>query len=364
MMIGVVGGGQLARMMALAGHPLGLRFTFLDPAPDACAAALGTHLRAPFDDEAALAVLARSCDVVTYEFENIPASAIRRLADLVPVRPGAASLAFSQDRLREKTLFQELGIPTPGFEPVDSAAALESAAARIGFPSVLKTRTEGYDGRGQAVLRGADDMSAAWTRLGGRPLILERFVRFRREVSAILVRDRRGNARVYPLAENVHRDGILRTSLCRPADPLQPEAEAFVRRLAERLDHVGVIALELFDTPEGLVANEFAPRVHNSGHWTIEGASTSQFENHLRAVVDWPLGETQARGHVAMVNFIGDLPDNAQMLSLPGVHLHVYGKKPAPGRKVGHATVCAEGATALEAAVARIQERLPGERAA
>ncbi len=346
--VGIVGGGQLARMLALAGLPLGERFVFLDPAPDACAAALGVHLRGAYDDHERLAELAGCADVVTYEFENVPAPAIEFLDSRVEVFPPATALAIARDRWREKSLFRELGIPTPPFATVDSRADLEAAVSAIGLPAVLKSRTLGYDGKGQAVLRVPRDLDDAWSRLGGVPLILEGFVAFEREVSVLGVRSRTGETVFYPLVENVHRDGILRTSRCRSGDPLSGLAEAYASRLLDHLGYVGVLALELFHAGDQLLANEMAPRVHNSGHWTIEGAQTSQFENHLRAVLGLPLGSTAAVGESAMVNLIGELPSMVDVLALPGAHLHLYGKAPRPGRKIGHVTLRAATAPALD----------------
>lgn len=343
MIVGIVGGGQLARMLALAGIPLGLRFVFLDPAEDACAAPLGEHLCGAYDDEALLARMADKCDVVTYEFENVPEISIEFLSQRVAVYPGALALATARDRLNEKSLFRELGIPTVPFFPVDSLDELKRAAAETGLPAVLKTRTLGYDGKGQAVLRTEADIESAWQQLGGVPLILEGFADFRREISIIGVRSHDGETRFYPLAENTHRNGILQLSRSRPDDPMQPLAEQAAQRLLDKLDYVGVMALELFDTGDALMANEIAPRVHNSGHWTIEGAVTSQFENHLRAILGLPLGSTDARGLAAMVNFVGRMPPTQQIMAYPGVHLHNYNKAARDGRKVGHATLLAWG---------------------
>ena len=349
MIVGIVGGGQLARMLALAGHPLGLEFVFLDPAPDACAAPLGRHLLGPYGDAALLAQLAGQASVVTYEFENVAAENVEYLSGLTTVHPNANALATARDRLREKNLFRTLSIPTPAFAPVDTRAELERAVGEIGVPAVVKTRTLGYDGKGQAVLRRAGDLDAAWARLGGAPLIVESFVPFDREVSVIAVRARNRETRFYPLAENTHRGGILSLSLSRPDDPMEALAQDYARRLLDALDYVGVLALELFQTGDQLLANEFAPRVHNSGHWTIEGAETSQFENHLRAILGWPLGSTAPRGCAAMVNFIGVMPETSRVLAIPGAHLHDYRKAPRPGRKIGHATVRADEAGALQA---------------
>jgi 5-(carboxyamino)imidazole ribonucleotide synthase len=352
--VGVLGGGQLARMLALAGVPLGLRFVFLDPAPDACAAGLGEHLCGAYDDPQALLQFARKVDLVTYEFENVPVSSVAQLAEQVPVCPGVRALAAARDRLYEKTLFNELDIPTPEFAQVDSLSDLERAVARLGLPAVLKTRSLGYDGKGQRVLREPRDLAAAWEALGGAGLILEAFVPFERELSLLGVRDHAGGLAFYPLAENQHRDGILRLSRCRPGDALEAVARAYVRRLLEHLDYVGVLALELFQVGGRLLANEMAPRVHNSGHWTIEGAQTSQFENHLRAILGLPLGDTAAVDHSAMVNLVGRTPEPAAVLALPGAHLHLYGKSPRPGRKLGHVTLRTAQAEDLELTLDRL----------
>ena len=351
MNVGIVGGGQLARMLALAGHPLDLRFTFLDPAADACAAPLGTHLVGAYDDPGMLRQLAAVSDVVTYEFENVPEAAIAYLSGHTAVYPGARALAVARDRWHEKSLFRALGLPTAGFRAVDDLAGLKQAVSELGLPAVLKTRTLGYDGKGQAVLHAPVDVERAWQRLGGVPLILEGFVRFAREVSIIAVRGRDGELRFYPLADNEHRDGILRSSRCRPADGVQAEAERYARAVLEALDYVGVLALELFQVGDTLLVNEMAPRIHNSGHWTIEGAAVSQFEQHLRAILGLPLGDTRALGHAAMINYIGTEPPAAQVLAVPGARLHDYGKRPSPGRKLAHATVVAADAGGMDAAL-------------
>ncbi len=357
----MLGGGQLGRMLGEAGASLGFSFTFLEPADECPAAATGAWIRAPFEDERALDELAARSDVVTYEFENVPVAAVRRLAGRCPVHPPAASLETAQDRLAEKTLFDRLGIPTPPYAAVADAAGVTAALRRTGPRAVLKTRRMGYDGRGQRRLEGPADVAPALAELGGRPLLIETRVAFEREVSLLAARDRTGAVVCYPPVENAHRDGILRRSRA-PAPGLAParraEAEGFVRRLLESLDHVGVLALELFLTADGWLANEIAPRVHNSGHWTIEGAETSQFENHLRAIAGRPLGPAAARGHAAMVNLIGAIPDLAGLEGAPGVHVHRYGKQPRPGRKLGHVTVCADDPAALERALAPIAARL------
>ena len=340
MVIGIVGGGQLARMMALAGIPLGMRFIFLDPAVDACAAPLGEHLQGDYDDEALLREMAAKADVVTYEFENVPATAIATLSQQVDVFPSQQALATARDRIHEKSLCNELEIATVPFAAVDSLEELQQAVESIGLPAILKTRTLGYDGKGQQLLHTEADLASAWQQLGGVPLILEGFANFQREISIVSVRSRSGEIRYYPLSENHHHEGILDTAKSLPNDPRQPLAEALAKRLLERLDYVGVMALELFDTDAGLLVNEMAPRVHNSGHWSIEGAESSQFENHLRAIAGLPLGGTAAVGYARMVNFIGGVPEASQVLSNPSAHLHDYNKAPRAGRKVGHVTYC------------------------
>ncbi|AEJ20568.1 5-(carboxyamino)imidazole ribonucleotide synthase [Gracilinema caldarium] len=341
--IGILGGGQLARMLALAGHPLGLEVAFLDPAPDACAGVVARQVRGPYDDVAKLEELAAWADIITYEFENVPVQAVHFLEERQQlVYPPAKALATSRDRLAEKQLFTELGIPTPAFAAIESLADLEQAVQSIGFPAVLKTRTMGYDGKGQVVIRRAEDCKIAWEQIQGRSAILEAFVDFTREVSIIAVRSSTGEEAFYPVTENVHREGILRLSRPRRNDRRQAEAETCARKILDRLDYVGVLALELFDTPQGLMANETAPRVHNSGHWTIEGAVTSQFENHLRAILGLPLGATVLRGAAAMINCIGTMPEMEAILAIPGAHYHSYGKEARPGRKVGHYTITAE----------------------
>ena len=339
MIIGILGGGQLARMLALAGLPLGFRFVFYDPAPNPCAAHLGEHVQGEFTDLLRLEFFARRVDIVTFEFENIPLECIEFLSTLTVVRPGPGALATAQDRLLEKRLFMELGIPVPAVRDVDSLGALEAAIADIGLPAVLKTRTLGYDGKGQHVLRDPDDVARAWQLLGGFSLVLERLVEFDREFSILAVRGACGETAFYPLSENVHQEGILRFSKSCPDDPIQAQAEEMAGKVLRSLDYVGVLVLEFFQVGRTLLVNEMAPRVHNSGHWTIEGAETSQFENHLRAIAGLPLGKTGLTGHSAMVNFIGRKPDLVQLLALRGLHVHLYGKSERPGRKVGHATL-------------------------
>lgn len=351
MRIGILGAGQLARMLALAGYPLGLEFVFLDPSQDACANKLGEHLYGDYKDPRLLAQLAETADVVTYEFENVSADVAEFLTSHTQVHPSPKALAIAQDRLVEKNYFRSIDIPTPDFEPVDSFDDLKQAMSSIGWPAILKSRTLGYDGKGQSVLKSADDLQEAWERLDGAPAIVEAFVPFDREVSIIAARNVSGSIVYYPLSENLHRGGILRVSKSCYGDTLQNQAEAYVSRLMEALDYVGVLALELFEIDSQLIANEFAPRVHNSGHWTIEGAETSQFENHLRAILDMPLGSTAPIGKSAMVNFIGGLPEARDVLALEQAHLHLYDKSPRKGRKVAHATVRAENSEVLASLV-------------
>ena len=346
MKIGVIGGGQLGRMLALAGTPLGMTFAFLDPAPDACAAALGEHLRADYDDKDHLRRLADEVDLVTFEFESVPAETVAFLSQFVPVYPSAESLRIARDRLFEKSLFRELGIPTPAFADIQSQADLDAAVASIGLPAVLKTRTLGYDGKGQKVLRSAADVAGAFAELGSVPCLLEGFVPFTGEVSLVAVRGRDGETAFYPLVHNTHETGILRLSVASSNHPLQKLAEDYVGRVLDKLDYVGVLAFEFFEVDGGLKANEIAPRVHNSGHWTIEGAECSQFENHLRAVAGLPLGSTAKLGESAMLNFIGEVPPVDKVIAIEDCHLHHYGKAFKAGHKVGHATLrCPDRAT-------------------
>lgn len=339
MKVGILGGGQLARMLALAGYPLGLEFIVLDPSADAGATPLSEHLHGDYDDQTLLAQLAEKADVVTYEFENVPAHVAQFLSEHTQVYPSADALAVAQDRLLEKNFFHEIDIPTARFAPVNNLADLQQVMPEIGYPAILKSRRMGYDGKGQVVLKSADELANAWESMQSVASIVEGFVAFSREVSIIAARRPSGEIAFYPLSENKHRGGILRVSEACNDDALQIQAQDYVSRLLEKLDYVGVIALELFEVNGGLVANEFAPRVHNSGHWTIEGSETSQFENHLRAILDLPLGSTQTRGFAGMVNFIGDVPTSKQVLGLSNAHLHLYAKQPRKGRKVAHATV-------------------------
>ena len=368
--LGVLGGGQLARMLAIAAAPLGIKTLVVDGAHDACAGQVAPLVVAEWTDYAALGVFASQVDAVTFDFENVPAETASRLAERVAVHPSPQALAIAQDRLAEKTLFRECGLPTPEFMAVDTREELARALTTIGAPSILKTRRLGYDGKGQFRLKTVDDADAAWTALGEQAatlgLILEAFVPFERELSVIAVRGRDGDFRTWPLTQNWHVDGVLSMSLApAPAiDKLQQRATALAKTLAERLDYVGVFALELFVKDGELLGNEMAPRVHNSGHWTIEGAHTSQFENHVRAVLGLPLGDTGARGVSTMFNWIGDLPDVAPVLRAIDGHWHDYGKQARSGRKVGHATLCAPDAKDLVTRLTELADALGrGEQA-
>lgn len=355
MRIGIIGGGQLGRMLALAGYPLGLRFIFLDPSPDACATQVGDCIQGAYDDPAKLQQLAEAVDVVTFEFENVPVSAVENIARIKPFYPPVAALGASQDRLTEKTLFRKLGIPTPEFRAVDSLADLEQAVADIGLPGILKTRRLGYDGRGQYRLRKASDIAKAWAALSGSALIYEAFVPFTREVSVIGARSTQGEIAIYPLAENTHRDGILHISRAPYRHAmLQQQAERYLKKVLKHFNYVGILTIEFFVLRGKLVANEMAPRVHNSGHAGIEGFDTSQFENHLRAICGLPLGSTTARGHSAMLNFVGTIPAPEAALKQPGVHFHYYGKEARPARKLGHATVVSNTPAGRERALKKL----------
>ncbi len=362
--VGILGGGQLARMMVLAGAPLGLRFVVFDPAADACAGQVAPLQVGAFDDQQALAEFADRVDVITFDFENVPAGSAQWLAQRRPVFPNPDALAVAQDRLSEKTLFQELGIPLPPFADIRSREELAARVAEFGTPCILKTRRLGYDGKGQFRIRGAADVDPAWAELGGQVertgLILEGFVAFERELSVVAVRARDGEFRAFPLTRNWHVDGVLSASLA-PAQVTPAQHEAAIghaRRLAERLDYVGVFALELFCRDGELLANEMAPRVHNSGHWTSEGAETSQFQNHLRAVLGLPLGDTRMIGHACMLNWLGAMPEASAVLSQAGGHWHDYGKQPRDGRKVGHATLREDSPQALAQALEQVGKAL------
>ena len=362
--VGIIGGGQLGRMLALAGHDIGIECTTLDPAAASPAAAVAPAIVGSYSDRDRLAALAVAVDVVTYEFENVPVEAVRFVEELRPVFPPPAALEAAQDRLAEKQLFTRTGLAVPAYAPVDSPDRLVDAIERLGTPAVLKTRRLGYDGKGQAMIDEPHLAVDTWKSLGEVPCLLEAFVEFDRELSIVAVRGRDGETAAYPLVENHHRDGILRLTRAPAAGvdaAMQEAAQAHAHTLMAELDYVGVLAIELFQVGEALLGNEMAPRVHNSGHWTIEGAETSQFENHLRAVSGLPLGPTVPLGMSAMVNLIGEMPNLAAVMAVSGAHLHDYGKEPRPGRKLGHVTVSADDVTELQPRLDAVLQ-LTGER--
>jgi 5-(carboxyamino)imidazole ribonucleotide synthase len=359
MTIGILGGGQLGYMLALAGYPLGLHFRFLDPSPEAPVGRIANRVTADFNDEQALEKFSHGLEVVTYEFENVPVAAAKFLAERVPVYPPTVALEEAQERLREKRLFRRLEIPTTEFAEVAKQGDLDAAVKQVGLPAMLKTCRMGYDGKGQWLLRTAEEAQKARGELPDVPLILEKFVPFARELSILGVRGRGGEIAFYPLIENHHRGGILRLSLA-PAPnltaSLQQEAEHAARKVLDELGYVGVLCIEFFEIGGRLLTNEMAPRVHNSGHWTIEGAVTSQFENHLRAILGMPLGSTAAVGASAMINLIGEIPNNAEVLNVSNAHLHLYGKEPRAGRKLGHVTVRADHFEKLQQRLSALPE--------
>jgi len=368
--IGILGAGQLGRMLALAGARLGIQCACYDQSPDACAGQVAPLTVGGWMDLERLDAFAAGVDVVTYEFENVPVEAAEHVARRVPVYPPPGALRVCQDRLEEKTLFRKLGAETPAFEAVGTLDELRGALERVGLPAVVKTRRDGYDGKGQAVVRHGSEAAGVWERLGGgagagrTPLIVEAFVAFEREVSIIAVAGRDGSRAFYPLTENRHEGGILRVSRA-PAGGgggggggLQRTAEALAGRALGAMNYVGVLAIELFEVRGHLLCNEMAPRVHNSGHWTIEGSATSQFENHIRAVAGLPLGSTAmaAEGACAgMVNLIGTAPALERLCGVKGVSVHMYGKEPRAGRKIGHVSAVAASPGLLGARLAEVQ---------
>jgi 5-(carboxyamino)imidazole ribonucleotide synthase len=357
--IGVLGGGQLGRMLALAGYPLGLCFRFLDPAPDAPAGHVGELVVGAYDDPAAVRAFLQGIDLVTYEFENVPAATVEWLTGSVPAYPPPRALEVAQDRLYEKQLFEACGIPVPPYAAVGNEEELEQALVTVGVPALLKTRRLGYDGKGQAPVTDRATAVTAWRQLGGVPCLLERRVAFDCEVSVLAARSRDRSTVVYPLVENEHRDGILfcsRAPARTASADLERTASGYARQLLDELGYTGILAVEFFVVGDTLLANEMAPRVHNSGHWTIEGAETSQFEQHLRAILGWPLGDTSLRAYAGMVNLLGAVPPLDALLAIPGAHVHVYGKAPRPRRKLGHVTVLASGATEREGRLAKAIE--------
>jgi len=361
-LLGVLGGGQLGRMLALAGARLGVRTRVFDPSPEACAGQVAELVHGGYEDEAALARFCDGLDAATIEFENVPIEAARFVAARVPLRPGVESVEAAQDRLVERELLRRVGFRTPRYEPVDAAEDLSEACAQVGLPAILKSRRFGYDGKGQAWIREVEDWDRAWGKIGARAAMLDEVVSFTREISLVGVKASGGQTRFYPPIENVHRDGILHTSRA-PAvvdDRVLAQMQASVSRLLDEIGHVGVLTVEFFEDERGFLANEYAPRVHNSGHWTIEGAMTSQFENHVRAVMGMPLGSTEVHQYSGLVNLVGSTDAAGRVLELPGARVHLYGKESRPGRKVGHVTVCAESAVARDAAMDEVAALVGG----
>ena len=352
--IGIVGAGQLGRMLALAAYPLGIHSLFLDRAADTPGGQVAPILVGDLEDPQKLEQLARQSNVVTFDWENISGSALAPLASITEVRPPRAALEVSQDRISEKALFRKLKIPVTPHAAIDSQAQLLKAVRELGSPGILKTRRLGYDGKGQFVLRGAQSIDAAWEALGGAGLIYEKFQRFSREVSIIAARSAAGKIVFYPLSCNTHGNGVLRYGIAPFASPqLERAAQSYIKRVLNALSYVGVLAIEFFVVAGRLMANEMAPRVHNSGHWTIEGCATSQFQNHVRAICDLPLGSSRALGHTAMINFLGTMPDRDALLTIDGLSYHDYGKQARPGRKVGHCTILKKHARDRDQALKR-----------
>ena len=358
--IGIFGGGQLGRMMAQAALPLNIQCTFFEATTDCPSAALGQVISSKAEN--GLQDFIHSADVFSLEFENTPLADVDVLTKHKDLYPSRQALATAQNRLLEKALFDQLDIPVAPYKAVDSLESLQQAAVDLGLPIVLKTTTGGYDGKGQFVLRSQDQISQAWAELGpAGALIAESFVTFSREVSIIAVRGQNGEVRTWPLAENHHHNGILSHSIV-PApnsSDLQPVAQDYITRLLNHLNYVGVLTLELFVTEHGLYANEMAPRVHNSGHWSIEGAVCSQFENHIRAVAGLPLGSTAVVRPTVMINIIGQYPKSAEVLALNGAHLHLYNKTERAGRKIGHITLMPNDSVELTGLCRQLAKILP-----
>lgn len=358
--VGILGGGQLAQMIAQAGYPLGIRFVFFDPSADACAGLVGKLITADYDNQIALQEFAQQCDFVTYDFENVPVEAAKFVQQQTKVFPSPEVLEIAQDRLNEKNLFKELGLPVGDYFTVDSYSELLFAVKSTNSDGFLKTRRMGYDGKGQYRITKNTNIKDLWNEIEGGSYIYEQAIDFDREISVIVARNESGDCLFYELCENKHKDGILTTTLV-PAKPSETSKEAhiYAKKIADKINYVGVLVVEMFETANGMYINEMAPRVHNSGHWTIEGAVTSQFENHLRAGLGLMLGSTEMTlGYSAMINWIGEIPTIALSYKEKGVYWHIYGKENRPGRKVGHSTVVASDANALHQKVVKLADLL------
>ncbi|MFC3195621.1 5-(carboxyamino)imidazole ribonucleotide synthase [Marinicella sediminis] len=357
--IGILGGGQLARMMALAGYPLGFEFVFFDPEPTACAGQVGELMTAEYHNELALEEFCQKVDVVTLDFENVPVETLRFVQKKKPVFPSPEVLEIAQDRLMEKQFCHSVGVPTTQFEPINSLSELKFAAKKFDYDAILKTRRMGYDGKGQYRISAPTDINQIPDELFAQDLILEKRIAFNREVSVIVARNGLGDITTWPLCENKHKEGILTTTIV-PAkhSELDELTVACAKKMAETLKYVGVMVVEFFQTGDEVFVNEMAPRVHNSGHWSIEGADTSQFENHLRAGLNLPLGSTEMDGMAAMLNWIGAFPDHILSINTPKLYWHVYGKEPRPGRKIGHSTLLAPTAQELHDKIVNLVKEL------
>lgn len=350
--LGILGGGQLGRMLAIAALQLGVRSRTFDPSSQACAKAASELIVGEYDDFSALDRFCTGATQCSYEFENVPLAAAEFIQKRSLLAPGLEALKISQDRLFEKKFFSELGIPTVEYRAAETLGELSSEVNSMLATGavVVKTRRQGYDGKGQLTCRSSTDFESGSSSLGAGPWVIERRIDFRREISIIAARSKKGELAVYPLVQNVHGDGILRHSALASVTPAEiKQAHAYITAMLERLNYVGVITLELFDLGDKLIANEFAPRVHNSGHWTIECAQTSQFENHVRAVLGLPLGSTELVSDFQMFNLVGTFPTPEAVLNIPGAHLHLYGKSPRAGRKIGHITVSGKSESELTA---------------
>ncbi len=351
MRVGILGGGQLGMMLSQSGKPLGHTVVILDPSEQACAAKFSDHIATPFDDGEGLKKLADQSDVVTYEFENLPLASVEMIAGTTDVFPSLQALKVTQDRLFEKEFCEKIGISCAPYVSVPDGSSLEEATKTVGFPCILKTRRLGYDGKGQVFLKTADDIPEAKELADKQECILEQCINFTKECSIICTRGKDGEVVTYPLTENTHQDGILRLSLA-PADvndETTKQAQDIAQKALEEFSYVGTLTVEMFILEDGSIAvNEFAPRVHNSGHWTIEGVNASQFENHMRAITGMQLIRPVIQGYCAMVNIIGEAPDLSEIEHEDGVHVHMYGKSERPGRKIGHITIVSDNAEVVK----------------